>query len=104
MKTNFMLSLICSAYEMDDTDSDFAKKRRMSWAALIKSVYEVDPLMCPTCGGRTPPSGISFIKKHQRTIREKILRHFGKVKETVLLPQGRLLAYGSAVMDKQRSK
>jgi len=40
----------------------------------IKSVYEVDPLMCPTCGGRTPPSGISFYQKTQRTIREKILR------------------------------
>jgi hypothetical protein len=43
---------ICSACEVDDTDKDFAKKRRMTWAALIKSVYEVDPLECPNCGGR----------------------------------------------------
>jgi hypothetical protein len=34
---------ICSACEVDDTDSEFAKKHRMTWAALIKSVYEVDP-------------------------------------------------------------
>ena len=23
----------------------------MMWAALIKMVYEVDPLICPKCGG-----------------------------------------------------
>lgn len=26
---------------------------RRAWAALIKRVYEVDPLVCPACGGRT---------------------------------------------------
>jgi hypothetical protein len=29
---------LCSACEVDDTDKDFAKRRRMSWAALIRSV------------------------------------------------------------------
>ncbi len=29
----------------------FMKQRRMSYAALIKKVYEVDPLRCPECGG-----------------------------------------------------
>ncbi|OGS37535.1 MAG: hypothetical protein A2293_12825 [Elusimicrobia bacterium RIFOXYB2_FULL_49_7] len=29
----------------------FRKNRRMMWAALIKMVYEVDPLICPKCGG-----------------------------------------------------
>lgn len=24
---------------------------RLTWAALIKMVYEVDPLKCPRCGG-----------------------------------------------------
>ena len=69
---------------MDDTDSDFAKKRRMTWAALIKSVYEVEPLECPNCGGRMKI--ISFIEKCQPTIIEKILRHCGMWKETVQRP------------------
>jgi hypothetical protein len=38
--------------EGDEADNEFAKKRRMSWAALIKSVYEVDPLQYPNCGGK----------------------------------------------------
>ena len=75
---------ICSAYEMDETDSDFAKKRRMSWAALIKSVYEVDSLECPNCGGRMKI--ISFIEKCQPIVIEKILRHCGMLKETVQRP------------------
>jgi len=29
------------------------------WAEMIRKVYEVDPLLCPTCGGRM--SLISFI-------------------------------------------
>lgn len=28
----------------------FLKQRRMNWAALIKKVYEADPLRCPACG------------------------------------------------------
>ena len=25
------------------------------WAEMIRKVYEVDPLLCPSCGGRPPP-------------------------------------------------
>ena len=42
-------------------DVAFIKKRRRSWAALIKKVYEVDPLRCPECGGEMKI--ISFIEK-----------------------------------------
>jgi len=28
-------------------DGAFVKKRKMSWAAMIKKVYEGDPLRCP---------------------------------------------------------
>lgn len=45
----------------------------MRWAALIKRVYEMDPLKCPKCGGKM--KFISFIEKHQADIIEKILRH-----------------------------
>ena len=64
---------IDSISEIDDTDKEYAKKRRMTWAALIKSVYEVDPLECPNCGGRMKI--ISLIEKFQPAVIGKILRH-----------------------------
>lgn len=39
----------------------FIKQRRMSWAALITQVYEVEPLCCHECGGEIKI--ISFIEK-----------------------------------------
>jgi hypothetical protein len=48
---------------------------RQRWAALIKQVYEVDPLLCPQCGGTMKI--ISFIEAHQKDAIEKILRHCG---------------------------
>ncbi|MFA6480306.1 MAG: hypothetical protein WCV67_18475 [Victivallaceae bacterium] len=47
---------------------------RSRWAALIKKVYEVDPLKYPKRGGQMRI--ISFIeKKDQIAVIEKILRH-----------------------------
>ena len=34
-----------------DTDGEFARERRRSWARLIKKAYEADPLVCPRCSG-----------------------------------------------------
>jgi len=49
---------------------------RMRWAALIKRVYEVDPLRCPNCGGEMKI--IAFIEKRdQPDVVEKILKHCG---------------------------
>jgi hypothetical protein len=42
-------------------DGVVIKKRKMSWAAIIKKVYEVDPLRCPECGGEIKI--IRFIEK-----------------------------------------
>jgi len=39
------------------------KTARKRWAALIKQVYETDPLVCPKCGGEMKI--ISFIERHQ---------------------------------------
>jgi hypothetical protein len=36
---------------LPEPDTAFRRKCRMTWAALIKCVYEVDPLKCPKCGG-----------------------------------------------------
>lgn len=52
-----------------------AKEARQRWAALIKKGYEVDPLLCPQCGGTMKI--IRFIERRQREVIEKILRHCG---------------------------
>jgi hypothetical protein len=31
------------------SETDWIKKRKATWAALIKLIYEVDPLLCPKC-------------------------------------------------------
>jgi len=60
----------------EEEDTPFLKLCRSRWAALIKKVYEVDPLKCPKCGGQMRI--ISFIeKKDQADIIEKILKHCG---------------------------
>ncbi len=60
--------------------SPSAKQARKRWAALIKQVYEVDPLVCPKCGGTMKI--ISFIERDQSEVIEKILRHCGLWEET----------------------
>ena len=56
---------------MPETDTPFRKKCRITWAALIKAVYEVDPFKCPKCGGTMKI--VAFIEK--APVIEKILRH-----------------------------
>jgi hypothetical protein len=68
-----------------EPDTTFRRKCRMTWAALIKCVYEacaelgrsVDPLKCPKCGGEMRI--ISFID--EEAIIQKILKHCGLWKE-----------------------
>ena len=58
----------------EEEDTPFRKTCRSRWAALIKKVYEVDPLKCPKCSGRMRI--ISFIEaKDQMDVIEKILKH-----------------------------
>ncbi len=55
-----------------ESDTAFLRKCRLTWAALIKCVYEVDPLKCPKCGGEMRI--VAFIE--EKTLIEKILRHY----------------------------
>lgn len=55
--------------------SPTAREARKGWAALIKKVYESDPLCCPKCGSAMMI--IAFIERHQTGVIEKILRHGG---------------------------
>ena len=51
-----------------------ARALRRSWAQLIKRVYEVDPLLCPSCGSEMKV--IAFITEHG--VVDAILRHLLK--------------------------
>jgi hypothetical protein len=56
------------------------RKAKAKWAALVKKVYEVDPLLCPKCGGRMKI--IAFIeRKDQADVIKRILRHCGLWKD-----------------------
>ena len=56
----------------DDRDrTPSARALRRSWAQLIKRIYEVDPLVCPSCGSEMKV--IAFITEHD--VVDKILRH-----------------------------
>ncbi len=57
---------------------------KLTWAALIKLVYEIDPLKCPDCGGTMK---IIALIDHNRQpeVVERILRHCGLLQE----PKGR---------------
>ncbi len=48
-----------------------ARALRRSWARLIKRVYEVDPLLCPSCDSEMKV--IAFITEHD--VVDAILRH-----------------------------
>ena len=51
-----------------------ARAYRRSWAQLVRRIYEVDPLVCPKCGGEMRI--IAFIIDHD--VVDKILLHLAK--------------------------
>ena len=54
-----------------------ARAMRRSWAQLIKRIYEVDPLVCPSCGSEMKV--VAFIIDH--VVVDKILRHLTRREE-----------------------
>ncbi len=65
-------TVAASPAAIEEELSRAAARRR---AALIKPVYEVDPLICPKCGGEMRV--IAFIERRQRDVIRKILEHRG---------------------------
>jgi hypothetical protein len=61
----------CVVAGQAELDTPFKRKCKMTWAALIKAIFEVDPLKCPKCGGTMRI--VLFIE--EPTVIEKILRH-----------------------------
>ena len=47
---------------------------RLTWAALIRLVYEVDPLKCPDCGGTMKIVAL-IDQNRQPDVVERVLRH-----------------------------
>ena len=56
-----------------DTDEPAPLAVRQAWARLIRKVYEVDPLLCPRCGGTMRM--IAVIE--QPAVIRQILDHLG---------------------------
>jgi len=75
LKNNRHTPAFSSTLPLPDPDSEYTQKRHMTWAALIKSVLEVDPLLCPKCGGTMKI--IALIDKKQEPVIKKILKHCG---------------------------
>ncbi len=74
----------------DERDhSPDGKVLRRRWRQLIKRVYEVDPLVCPSCGGELRI--VAFIVNHE--VVDAILRHLerraraGRVRGPPLSPR-----------------
>jgi hypothetical protein len=61
--------------QIDDRHTPTTMHARRRWAALIKQVWRVDPLVCPRCGARMRI--VAFITPAQRAVIEKILKHRG---------------------------
>ena len=58
-----------------DAQRETPGRCNQTWAMLIKRVYEIDPMVCPKCGGQMKV--VAFIEPPQREVIEKILRHSG---------------------------
>ena len=63
------------AVEIDDQHAPCPRLARRRWAALIRDVWRVDPLVCPRCGQAMRI--VAFIKPTQHAVIEKILRRCG---------------------------
>ena len=61
--------------DVDDQHTPRVTLARRRWAALIKQIWRVDPLICARCGAGMRV--IAFIQPSQREVIEKILKHCG---------------------------
>ncbi len=66
---------------MPEPLSPYQLRCRITWAALIKCVYEVDPLECPKCGAEMKIVG--FIEREETGLIRILLSAAGLWKEPV---------------------
>ena len=68
-----------------ELDSTYVPSK--GWAEMIRKVFEVDPLLCPTCGGKM--TIVSFIEDHK--VIDKIICHLKLTFEAERPPPPRVL-------------
>ena len=73
-----------AVHEQQATPPPTANAARRRWAALIKRVWNVDPLRCPTCGATMKI--VSFIEPTQPDVIDAILTHCGLAGEPARAP------------------
>ncbi len=73
-----------AAHDARATSSPSASQARRGWAALIKRVWHVDPLRCPSCGAAMKI--VSFIEPTQPDVIDAILTHCGLADEPARAP------------------
>lgn len=44
--------------ELPELPDSWSRLRKKNWARLLKKVYEVDPFLCPNCGGTMVVAGV----------------------------------------------
>ena len=76
-------------------DDEYTKGANKSWAHLIKKIYEVDPLICPKCGGNMRI--IAFIEDYK--IVRKILDWLGIYEFKRDRPPPKILAHADSFDD-----
>jgi len=81
-----------------EDDSAYVPAKR--WAEMIRKVYKVDSLLCPTCGGQM--SVISFIEE-TKTI-DRIIRHLELTFEAERPPPPHQQGFLMAAEEKGKSK
>ena len=67
---------------MNDCPSAAARRKR--WAQLLRQVFEIDPLACPSCGEEMQIT--SFITTAQQPILERVLDHLGMERAPPTVP------------------
>ena len=67
--------------EQPEQLSAYQLKQRLTWATLIKAVYEVNPLECPQCGSAMKIVG--FIERDNDGLIRSILKQAGLWKDFV---------------------
>ena len=68
------------------TDDAFTRQARLSWAKLIRRVYEIEPLLCPFCGGQMKILAFTTDFATARAIRRSLNLPTQKPEPGVLCP------------------
>ncbi len=87
-----------AAQEQQTTQSPSASVARRRWATMIKRVWQVDPLLCPRCGGAM--NVVSFIEPTQPDVIDAILTHCRLADEPARAPRKtrRLASFSTSVI------